>query len=65
MNPDKLFDYLGVEKSEASRLYPAEGEVRTLNQQSGDPEIPVMSQRKRPRQEELVAAFRVNPVYLR
>jgi len=27
----------------ASRLYPADGEVRSLNQQSGDPEIPVMS----------------------
>ena len=27
----------------ASRLYRAEGEIRTLNQQSEGPEIPVMS----------------------
>jgi hypothetical protein len=43
MNPDKVFDYLGVEKSERISPIPANGEVRTLNQQSGDPEIPVMS----------------------
>jgi len=44
MNPDKLFDYLGVEESEGISPIPGgDVDVRTLNQQSGDPEIPVMS----------------------
>jgi hypothetical protein len=43
MNPDKLFDYLGVEKSRGHLAYTRrDSEVRTLNQQSGDPEIPVV-----------------------
>jgi len=37
MNPEKLFDYPGGrEITRASRLYRANGEIKTLNQQSGD-----------------------------
>jgi hypothetical protein len=43
MNRDKLFDYLGVEKSEGISPIPADGEVKTLNRQSGDQKISVMS----------------------
>jgi len=56
MNPEKLFDYLGDKGNQrASRLYPADGEVRTLNQQKRRSKNSGDVLRKRPRQDELVA----------
>ena len=43
MNPDKLFDYLGVEKSRGHLAYTRRPARLGLSQQSGDPKIAVMS----------------------
>jgi hypothetical protein len=54
---------IGVEKSEGISPIPV-ARLRTLNQQNGDPEIPVMSWENACGREELVAGVWVNPVVL-